>query len=489
MDLILDEGSDEITLPFVGEDQEADIWDDDIIAKAFDNDDKSPFDEIHCFTADLDLPMLSDESLSAKAGYSTKEENVQNDLQQDCKEQKTAFYLPLELDANMLRLLEPTPLPENQQPLFLNRVSTSGMATVQQPNPSLTFVQPQFGNTQSASCSGATTQHVPATSAKIHLIHPLVHQQQPLGTLYNNISSLPSPTPSLRATNSSRTASGSFSHVQQRQQQLLMEMSAKTTAETTTSPTPPLRPVISSSSLELRCNARHNPSWDKSYQQLCEFYQVHGHCQVPLNDTQYPRLARWIKRQRFWYKKFHSKTAKTKGKRESQITSHRIALLDRIGFVWDPHGRAWEENFSAYCQYVERHGHEPPLRLSRSRNEPSSSFASLVTWIQRTRKQYAKWQRGEALLVLTKERIGRLQAVGFRWNNTSNVKSCTPLGRDSQSSTEAEQELLLLPDNSSCSSCSSTVEEEGSTSEEDEDEHGDDDTVSRDLLLLSKLDE
>jgi hypothetical protein len=79
------------------------------------------------------------------------------------------------------------------------------------------------------------------------------------------------------------------------------------------------------------CWDTHEASWLERFRELVAFKKRHGHCLVPTNYSENPKLGTWIHHQRRQYKK--RKEGKT-----CHITDDRISALNRIGFVWATRG-------------------------------------------------------------------------------------------------------------------------------------------------------
>jgi hypothetical protein len=75
----------------------------------------------------------------------------------------------------------------------------------------------------------------------------------------------------------------------------------------------------------------HGAAWEEKHQELKEFRNAHGHCNVPYVYQGSPKLSTWIKRQRRQYKLFVTNQPST-------MTHERIAKLESLGFVWDCYG-------------------------------------------------------------------------------------------------------------------------------------------------------
>jgi hypothetical protein len=141
--------------------------------------------------------------------------------------------------------------------------------------------------------------------------------------------------------------------------------------------------------------------WHERYTELCKFHEDHGHSSVPHTDSPYKRLARWVKRQRYQYK------LRQEGK-PSAMTDDRIKLLEKLGFVWDSHGAAWEDRLKELEEFKAIHKHC---------NVPSNYKAnsSLASWIKCQRRQYRLYREGKQSNI-TQARIDQLEAMGFSFN-------------------------------------------------------------------------
>eukprot|EP00339_Tiarina_fusa_P005892 CAMPEP_0117041972 /NCGR_PEP_ID=MMETSP0472-20121206/29264_1 /TAXON_ID=693140 ORGANISM="Tiarina fusus, Strain LIS" /NCGR_SAMPLE_ID=MMETSP0472 /ASSEMBLY_ACC=CAM_ASM_000603 /LENGTH=264 /DNA_ID=CAMNT_0004753099 /DNA_START=331 /DNA_END=1125 /DNA_ORIENTATION=+ len=71
--------------------------------------------------------------------------------------------------------------------------------------------------------------------------------------------------------------------------------------------------------------------WEERLAELMQFRETYGHCNVPTKFPDHPELAIWVKCQRRQFKIFC-----THGPKKSNITTERIAKLQKIGFVFSP---------------------------------------------------------------------------------------------------------------------------------------------------------
>lgn len=102
----------------------------------------------------------------------------------------------------------------------------------------------------------------------------------------------------------------------------------------------------SQSSESLSCNRR----WKERYEDLVAFQKRFGNCCVPSQWWENPPLAQWVKRQRYQLRL-------RKEGMHSTMTTQREALLNDLGFTWDPHTAIWEERLDELEKFRDVHGH------------------------------------------------------------------------------------------------------------------------------------
>ena len=131
--------------------------------------------------------------------------------------------------------------------------------------------------------------------------------------------------------------------------------------------------------------------WGRRYNQLIEFKEVHGHCNVPQRYAPNVELGRWVKDQR---------TFKTKGK----LSEDRIELLEAIGFSWrlKCNESFWDEQLKNLVAYKKKHGNYN-VSMSNSEN------VQLARWVDRQRRAKKSGK-------LTEMRMKQLESIGFSWS-------------------------------------------------------------------------
>ena len=77
----------------------------------------------------------------------------------------------------------------------------------------------------------------------------------------------------------------------------------------------------------------HGAIWEERLNELKQYRESRGHCNVPANFAENRQLAIWVKCQRRQYRLF------CEGQR-SNMTEERIQKLSSLGFVWNPRSRS-----------------------------------------------------------------------------------------------------------------------------------------------------
>ncbi|CAJ1970394.1 unnamed protein product [Cylindrotheca closterium] len=158
-------------------------------------------------------------------------------------------------------------------------------------------------------------------------------------------------------------------------------------------------PTILDEESAARFRPYQEKQWRDQFQKLIQYKLKNGHCCVPHSYSKDPILARWVKRQRYQYKKFSDNNP------TSTMTTRRIQELESIGFIWQSHASAWLEKLNDLKVFKQRMGHC---------NVPSHypENASLSTWVKCQRRQY-KLNTSGASSSMTLERCRVLQSLSF----------------------------------------------------------------------------
>jgi hypothetical protein len=199
------------------------------------------------------------------------------------------------------------------------------------------------------------------------------------------------------------------------------------TTTTTTSTQQQTTTTSSSSSSSSISSVYDDTAWQRMYNQLVQYYAIHGHCNVPSTST----LGQWVVRQRFHYRR------QQKQSQSSSLTTaeHRIQLLNALNITWQTYNeQIWDKRITELQDFASLYGH---VCVPRS----YTANPTLGSWVATQRKYYNKYlsqqqqqQHGNGVLgereldssskkittnskcPLTKERIKQLDEMGFVWS-------------------------------------------------------------------------
>jgi hypothetical protein len=129
-------------------------------------------------------------------------------------------------------------------------------------------------------------------------------------------------------------------------------------------------------------------SWEEMCSALTDFRERYGHCEVPMNWSENPRLSRWVSSQRV-------------AKKNEELSENRIKSLEQMGFIWDTVEAVWDEMFSVLVDYKKKYSHCNVKKRERGN-------LKLGLWASRQRRL-----KREGLL--SDDRIKRLEEIGFQW--------------------------------------------------------------------------
>lgn len=151
----------------------------------------------------------------------------------------------------------------------------------------------------------------------------------------------------------------------------------------------------------IRFHPYQEKQWNEMYQELVQFKEKYGHCIVSHAHKESPRLARWVKRQRYQY------TLMLERKPATTMTPGRVEALNQIGFVWDPQNATWCEHLAELKAFKEKYHHS---------NVPVQYAANpqLAVWVKCQRRQFKLYQQGKPS-VMSPERFRELESLGFQW--------------------------------------------------------------------------
>jgi len=147
----------------------------------------------------------------------------------------------------------------------------------------------------------------------------------------------------------------------------------------------------------------HTTNWEQKYEELCEFKDRHGHCNVPSTFKENQPLSIWVKRQReAHYKRFHHGM-------KVGMSDERIKALEAIDFDFTtdynpiPRGKqsSWDERIQQLQAYKDKHGN---CNVPRGRKDATEEQESLGNWVALCRTNYQKKVR-----TLTEEKQKQLE--------------------------------------------------------------------------------
>lgn len=102
----------------------------------------------------------------------------------------------------------------------------------------------------------------------------------------------------------------------------------------------------------------------------------------------------------------------------TSMDQSKVKALESLGFVWAKRkGRvAWQLKYDELKQYAERFGHS---------NVPTkyAPHPALGRWVSTQRSQYKVLQKTGRSRFMTRTKIGKLAALGFRWEMAPNQSS------------------------------------------------------------------
>ena len=146
-------------------------------------------------------------------------------------------------------------------------------------------------------------------------------------------------------------------------------------------------------------------SWNKNFNAYKQYVEDGNPLKVP-SDLVYNgvELGKWLTRIRM----YHASSI-----RSDYFTPEREKELEKLGIIWDNVDYLWERNFEAAKAYFVEHG---------DLNVPHGwiqNGVKLYNWLADLRKLYkgSNGRRG----TLTDEQIARLNAIGMRWYNKTEL--------------------------------------------------------------------
>ena len=149
---------------------------------------------------------------------------------------------------------------------------------------------------------------------------------------------------------------------------------------------------------------KYDLAWDKYYNALCKYKYEFGNIDIKANYVTPDgiELGAWISNLR---------TAKNSRRRGYYLTDERIAMLDKLGMIWDKLDYQWEKNYHACVEYYKEH-----RSLDIPAHYATKDGLRIGAWIRRMRK--ARDGRLKGAQPLTQDQIRRLDAIGMDWQDS-----------------------------------------------------------------------
>lgn len=146
--------------------------------------------------------------------------------------------------------------------------------------------------------------------------------------------------------------------------------------------------------------ARERGNWEDNIALIEEFIAKNGHCEIPTNYPENPKLGRFVNNVR---------SQNNRG----ELSPERLSQLDALGFAWGASSKAdkligdiavsgaWKARFDELCAYKEKFGDcQVPTKWPDN--------PKLGNWVSQQRQEKKKG-------TLKAERESMLTAMGFPW--------------------------------------------------------------------------
>jgi len=144
--------------------------------------------------------------------------------------------------------------------------------------------------------------------------------------------------------------------------------------------------------------------WQDMYNELVNFREREGHCQVPAKFSENPKLGNWVRTQRAQRKKLLNGEF-------TIMTAKRVQALEAIGFVWEVR----VDNFLTRDKWMVMYEELQKYRKETGRCcVTNAENSKLAYWITKQRKQYQSMKNGKPS-TMTEDRVELLNQLEFVW--------------------------------------------------------------------------
>jgi len=150
---------------------------------------------------------------------------------------------------------------------------------------------------------------------------------------------------------------------------------------------------------------RRRKTFDERVDELLEYKIRFGHVNVPYRFAENPPLGHWCGEMMRSYRQLQ------KGERpRACITKERIERLEEIGFRWNVKHTVFDALFDELVIFKDKFGH----------CNVQYQYPALGRWCSNLRYLYSNQQKMiKSRHTLSKERIERLEKIGFKWTGVS----------------------------------------------------------------------
>lgn len=155
-------------------------------------------------------------------------------------------------------------------------------------------------------------------------------------------------------------------------------------------------------------------TYEERLAEIKEYYEKHGHANIPASYKENPGLGMWVANLRSSYKRFQKDKINYKG---LQFTEERLKQLSDVGFDFDMKcGKTFEERVEELKEFKAKYG---DLHVAQKYKENPS----LGSWCANMRTAYRRKQQGKPpLFRITEDRIKILEDLGFEFSLRSAPK-------------------------------------------------------------------
>lgn len=146
--------------------------------------------------------------------------------------------------------------------------------------------------------------------------------------------------------------------------------------------------------------SQQSSRWNQRFQELSEYKNENGDCNVPYLWPNNRPLSEWVKRQRHQFK------LKMEG-RHSALTEKRQAMLSGIGFVWNSRASLWDARYQDLLDYFQEFDN---VRVTKK----TAKHRALSVWLKRQRHAARLFLSGDDTTCMTEDRLQNLVDLGVK---------------------------------------------------------------------------